>query len=401
MWPWRPSTIDLDVYRVAVQDMLHGRNIYDTRSPGWNLTFIYPPIAAILMVPLAFGPYWMWQLIWTAATVAAQQAVLRRCGAPRGWRLGVIGAGLVLAMEPIRTTLGYGQVNTLLMFLVVADLLPDRDGIRRHPRGMLIGLAAAIKLTPALFLVFAFLAGRRRLALTGVASFVGYTVLGFIFQPARSWEFWTVLATGDTRAPSGPIYVGNQSILGVFARLLGEGRALTLLGLAISGLVALLAAVVATVWFVRPYGRPRLVGDQAFAVGLVGLATCLASPLSWTHHHVWAVPLGIGLMLPNTVPTWARRLGLFWVLWIAACLPLALLPYGDRREANYTWWQELIGNLGPVCGIVLIVGLALTCLSPSRIRKILRSALQVPRSPKNDNGRLTDVPNAETRASAS
>ena len=64
--PWRPSTIDLQVYVYAVKDLLGGGDIYATTTPGWNLYFIYPPIAAILMVPLAFGPYLFWQLVWTA-----------------------------------------------------------------------------------------------------------------------------------------------------------------------------------------------------------------------------------------------------------------------------------------------------------------------------------------------
>ena len=98
---------------------------------------------------------------------------MKRCGVPRGWVLGLVGVAVVLAVEPIRTTLGYGQVNTLLMALVVADLLPDRAGERRRiPQGTLIGLAAAIKLTPALFVVFAFLVGRRRVAWTAMISFV-------------------------------------------------------------------------------------------------------------------------------------------------------------------------------------------------------------------------------------
>jgi alpha-1,2-mannosyltransferase len=124
-----PSTIDLEVYIYAVKDMLAGRDIYATVTPApWKLYFIYPPIAAILMVPLAIGPYVLWQLVWTAGLVVAQQSVLRRCGAPRGWKLALLGIAVVLAVEPIRTTLGYGQVNTLLMALVVADLLPDCAG---------------------------------------------------------------------------------------------------------------------------------------------------------------------------------------------------------------------------------------------------------------------------------
>ena len=80
------------------------------------------------MVPLAFGPYTLWQLVWTLLLIWAQQSVLKRCGVPRGWVLGLVGVAVVLAVEPIRTTLGYGQVNTMLMALVVADLLPDRPG---------------------------------------------------------------------------------------------------------------------------------------------------------------------------------------------------------------------------------------------------------------------------------
>ena len=85
--------------------------------------------------------------------------MLKRCGVLCGWKLGLIGAAVVLAVEPIRTTIGYGQVNTLLMALVVADLLPDPVGFRAAGgscEGTLIGLASAIKLMPALFVIFAF-----------------------------------------------------------------------------------------------------------------------------------------------------------------------------------------------------------------------------------------------------
>src|SRR3954469_11912841 len=83
-WPRTPNTIDLQVYVYAVKDMLAGRDIFATTTPVWNLYFIYPPIAAVLMTPLAFGPYLFWQLTWTTALVGAQQSVLRRCGVPRG-----------------------------------------------------------------------------------------------------------------------------------------------------------------------------------------------------------------------------------------------------------------------------------------------------------------------------
>jgi alpha-1,2-mannosyltransferase len=347
--PWRPSTIDLEVYVYAVKDMLAGGDIYATTTPFWKLYFIYPPIAAILLVPLAFGPYLFWQLVWTGGLVAAQQSVLRRCGVPRGWKLGLLGVAVVLAVEPIRTTLGYGQVNTLLMALVVADLLPDAPGERRRiPQGMLIGLAAAIKLTPALFVVFAFLIGRRRAALTGLLTFGALTGIGAILLFDETVAFFGGLSGGETRTAS-PLYAGNQSLLGVFFRLGDSSTATTLVGLGISAIVALLGTLVAAHWW-------RL-GHRVFALAIAGLTTCLASPLSWTHHYVWILPLAVAVVRPG-LPRWVRYVGGFWVVWVCACLPLAVLPYGRARERQYDLLQQVVANLGPLVGLLLVAGLA-------------------------------------------
>jgi alpha-1,2-mannosyltransferase len=359
--PWQPSTIDLQVYVYAVKDMLAGRDIFATTTPFWHLYFIYPPIAAVLMVPLAFGPYAMWQVIWTAVLVLAQQSVLRRCGVPRGWKLGLIGVAVVLAVEPIRTTLGYGQVNTMLMALVVADLLPDRPGERRRiPQGTLIGLAAAVKLTPLLFVVFAFLIGRRRAALTAVVSFAAFTGLGAVLLFSETVAFFGGLSGGDTRTAS-PLYTGNQSLLGVFFRLGDTSRTTTLLGLAVAGIVALLGTLVAAHWW--------RAGEKVFAVALVGLCTCLASPLSWTHHYVWILPMAVAVVASG-IPRWARVLGGVWVVWVCACLPLAVLPYGGGRERTFNLLQQSVANLGPLLGVALVVGLAWQLLAqavPSRV----------------------------------
>ncbi len=336
IWPWRPSTIDLEVYVYAVKDMLAGRDIFTTTTPFWVLYFIYPPIAAIVMTPLALGPYTLWQLVWTAGLVWAQQSVLWRCGAPRGWKLGLIGIVVVLAVEPIRTTLGYGQVNTILMALVVADLLPDRPPgrgpdqelgaeRRRIPSGSLIGIASAIKLTPALFVVFAFLIGRRRTAITAMISFAVCTGIGAVLLPRETLIFFGGLSGGNTRTAS-PLYTGNQSLLGVFFRLFGSGLVTTLVGLAVAGIVALLGTLVAAHWW-------RL-NQKAFAVALVGMTTCLASPLSWTHHYVWILPFGVALF-SAALPRWVHWLGGFWVVWVSICLPLAVLPYGGAREREF------------------------------------------------------------------
>jgi len=357
--PWQPSTIDLQVYVYAVKDMLAGRDIFATTTPFWNLYFIYPPIAAILMTPLVFGPYLFWQVVWTGGLVWAQQSVLKRCGAPRGWKLGLIGIAVLLAVEPIRTTLGYGQVNTILMALVVADLLPDAPGERRRiPQGTLIGLAAAIKLTPALFVIFAFLIGKARVAITAMISFAVFTGIGAILMFRETLVFFGGLSGGETRTAS-PLYTGNQSLHGVFFRLGDSSRVTALVGLAVSAILAVLGCLVAAHWWRQ--------AEKAFAVALVGLTTCLASPLSWTHHYVWILPMAMAVLSPG-VPRWARYLGGFWVVWVCVCLPLAVLPYGGGRERQFDFLQQVVADLGPIVGLILVAGLAWQLVATPRLQ---------------------------------
>lgn len=363
--PWRPSTIDLQVYVYTVHDLLAGKDIYATRTPHWNLPFIYPPIAAILMIPSAFGPYPLWQVLWTAGLVWAQNSVLKRCGVRRGVALSVVSALAVLVVEPIRTTLGYGQINTVLMAFVLIDLLPrtpERSGTGRpevSTRGWLIGLAAALKLTPALFGVFAFAVGRRKVFVQAVLAFLVLTGIGTIFQLGPTRHFYGGLAHGKTGAPASPIYVGNQSLTGVVTRLAGNDRIGTVLGgLGLSAIVAVLGLVVAVTWWNK--------GEKVFALGLVGMTTCLVSPLSWTHHYVWVLPLGIGVLLSRRLPRWAKLIGGIWALWVSLCLMLMVLPYGGGPELRYNAGQQLIANLGPLLGVILIGGLALQLVSVSR-----------------------------------
>jgi alpha-1,2-mannosyltransferase len=350
VWPYSPNTVDLSVYRLAVEDMVNGHDIYLTSTPVDNLKFIYPPIAAILMTPLLLGPFVLWQIIWTVIGTGALLSVLRRIRVPRGLAVGVIAAALVLAMEPIRTTMGYGQVNTMLMALVLVDLLPDDpDTRRRVPRGALIGLAAAIKLTPLLFVIFAFLIVKHRVAIMALVSFLFFTGVAWIILPKESVEYWKGLGKGEVNT-AGPVYVGNQSITGALTRWFAEDRKTVIAALVVGFAIAGIGTLVAAWWWRR--------GEKVFAVGLVGLATCLASPLSWTHHHVWAVVLLIAVTTSSTLPRWAVWLSRAWAVWIALCIPLAVLPYGGHKELGYDAWQKLVGNLGPTMGGILILALA-------------------------------------------
>ncbi|WP_143263177.1 glycosyltransferase 87 family protein, partial [Amycolatopsis pretoriensis] len=207
--------VDLDVYRLGSAALLHGDALYGTLPPtgdGQLLLFTYPPFAAVVLAPLSVLPYWAACLVVTVGTLGLLAlvlvTVLRALGARAGWRRV---AALLLAaeiLEPVLRTVYAGQIDVLLLALVVLDVLVDTP---RWPRGLLIGLAAAIKLTPAVFLLYFLLRRDTRAAVTSAVTFLAATALGFLLAGADSVRYWTG-ALWDTGRVGEPTYAGDQSL---------------------------------------------------------------------------------------------------------------------------------------------------------------------------------------------
>lgn len=319
---------DLRVYYGTVNSWLHdGGRVYDYLVPGTPYGFTYPPFAAVVMSPMAL--LGLRTAIATALllNLAALVFVVRVLAGP-GWRRhGWYGAGLAacaLALfEPLRDTISFGQVNLLLLALVLADarLLasgPPSSGppvsgsprpsrrprahgpARRHGpahrlrrfeqlrwsrrsgwsrwAGTGIGLAAAVKLTPALFIGLLLIARRRRAAASAAAVAAGATAFAALVAPDASRFYWT-RALWDTTRVGRLDYVSNQSLQGVLARLGVESRAVW----------AALVVLVLCGWAWRSR-RAWDAGDGQAAFALTGLAACLVSPVTWVHHLVWLLP---------------------------------------------------------------------------------------------------------------
>ena len=341
LWPWHPGMIDLEVYRRTGTLVLSGGDFFGAEGLPW----IYPPFAALLTVPFAWVPFGVAAVAWLVLSVAALAAVLYRLGMTT-WRLSLATTLCVLVVEPVRETLGFGQ---LAIFLVAAAVLDSMPGPRVLPRrvlgeGWLTGVATAVKLTPAVVAAYNFFAGRRKPGLVAFASFLVATGLGFALLPAASIHYWGKLAMGDTGMNSGIVYATNQSIMGVWTRLLGyTGRG----GLLLSGLVVVLGIVAAVAVHRR--------GEVPLAICLAGVTSLLASPISWSHHYVWIVPLGVVLWQARDLPAWYRWFGLAYVAW-GAVAPFKWLPRGDDIELTYAWWQQLVDNIGVFAGVGLLVG---------------------------------------------
>lgn len=338
--PWRPNMIDLDVYRRTGAMILAGQDIYHADGLPW----IYPPFASFFTVPLSAVPLAVTQVFWIGLCVALLMAMLSRLGM-RGWALSALTAAVVLFVEPVRETIGFGQLGVLLVGAAVLDSMPGRRlfGRRLLPEGSLIGLATAVKLTPATVAAYQFFAGRRRPGLVAFATFVGATALGFLLMPAASQYYWGGLVSGNSGINSGIVFKTNQSVMGAWARLFGE---LSRGGLVVSALVAVVGIAAAVL--AHRAGRERL------AIVLAGLTSLLASPISWSHHYVWVVPLAVVLWQERSLGRLVRGFGLAYCLWIVVA-PFQRLPGGDGAELRYGVGEQIVANLGVGCGVAFLV----------------------------------------------
>jgi alpha-1,2-mannosyltransferase len=348
-----PYRIDLDVYRIGGQVWLHGGNLYGTlpaTASGVRLPFSYPPIAAVLLSPLSLVSMTVAGTILTLATIGLAALVLRVFlrslgGTGTWWTVGWL-LPAVLLLEPVRNTLDYGQVNVALMALVALDCLTVRT---RWPRGTLVGIAAAVKLTPGAFVLFFLLRRDYRAALTATASFGWSTAAGFLLAPHDSVRYWTSVVV-QTGRPGDPAYAANQSIQGALARAGLDPHSLagTVAWLALSAIVLVLAG----------RGMRRALADSAdaWALSLNAFAALLISPISWSHHWVW----GETAMLTLALLSWPHRriAGLIVAvcgLVIFAAAPQWWFPSGEDLERQWAPWQQVLGSSYVILAAVILL----------------------------------------------
>lgn len=300
---------DLRVYRGAVLWWLQGEPLYSFALPPGMKGFTYPPFAAALLVPLTWLPERPTEILVLLASVGvvvlvtwSTVAPVARRHAVSPWFAVALAVPVVLALEPIRLTLGEGQLNMFILALVLADVVAWRRG--RAWCGVGIGLATACKLTPGLFIVFLALIGRGRAAALATGTALGATLLGFAVDPGASWQYWTS-TLWDTSRVGRLGNPWNQSLLGLLAHVSSPGRPDRLLW----ALLAVGFAVLGLGRAVRVYRR----GDDLAAVTLAGLTACLVSPISWVHHLYWVVPalvvladVAAGTPVLGTASAWSR-----------------------------------------------------------------------------------------------
>jgi alpha-1,2-mannosyltransferase len=337
--------LDLGVYRLGVNALLHGEGLYSVRSAK-GFPFTYPPFAALVLMPLGLIRWHLDQVLWSGLSclclVVLWQLSLRGLRLPR--LLYVVIPALSCLLEPVWQVFHLGQIGLLLTAAIVADVLAVRNP---RWRGVLTGVAAGIKLTPLVFLPFFAITRQWRALANATASLAATVAIGFVVLPHESWHYWTKLVFHDKRIGNLE-FANNQSINAALLRL--HVPAETLLWAAAAAVVAVVGLIVAS--------RLWRGGDRLLATGVIGLVSVLDSPVAWTHHWVWTIPIGVGLGRYVAARV-GRRAGVltavaWWALFVIA--PHIWVPRLHQHELHWRWWVQLPGNAYVWAGL-LVLGL--------------------------------------------
>lgn len=337
----RAPMADALVYRAEGAAVLNGTDLYGFAVTEWQLPATYPPFAALLFVPTAWLVPGALKVAFVAGNVGLLAVLVRLscrfAGLPVRLPALCAATAFALWLEPVFQTVLFGQINLAVVCLILWDLTrpPGAPG-----KGIALGIAAGVKLTPAVFIAYLLLRRRRREAAGAASAFAATALLGALALPAASVEFWTRRLYETGRVGKAWI-VDNQSLQGLIARALGEPAP----GLA----WALPAAAVgcAGLWLAA-----RRAGDERWGILGTAFTALLVSPISWSHHWVWCVPLIAVLYADGRLRQAATVTAVF------AARTLWLIPHQGDLDLRLPWWQQPLAAPYPLLGLLLLAQLS-------------------------------------------
>lgn len=357
--------VDLHVYVGGAGALDHPGALYSyvyaDQTPDFPLPFTYPPFAAVVFYPLHLLPFGLVAFFWQVGIVAALYGVvslsLRLLGRANA-RTAMLWTAAGIWTEPLRSTFDYGQINVLLVLAVLYAVYSSRWWVS----GLLVGLAAGVKLTPAVSGLY-FLGVRRFGAAAFSAVVFAATVAVSIVVVGGQGRYYFTDLLGDA-GRIGPIGTSfNQSVRGAISRILGHDARYGPVVVAILVVAAVLAVLA---WRAVDGGTDRLAG-----IVIVQLFGLLLSPISWTHHWVWLIPLMIWLLHgPLRERRGARILGWGWLVLTLIGLPW-LLSFAQPTiwEISRPWYLAWAGLIYPVATLATLTWMAATGRGSGRYRR--------------------------------
>ena len=376
--------LDLFVYRAGGHAVLSGHSLYaadfDTvNNSPLGLMFTYPPFSALLFAPLATVPMSVAKVLMTTLTLAGCAVLFavvlaatvgrwdrltswRSLTAPMSARTGrmLVAAALIFIFStPVIGNFTYGQVNIILYAAVACDVLLPRVW---WPRGMLVGLAAAVKLTPAAFIAYFLVTRQWRALAVSVVTAAAAVALSWLVMPGDTVQYFRSTVFDPGRI-GGLAFSSNQSLRGAMERLPALDSIARPVWLAATLVILALAFVAVE--------ASRRCGDTVAAMLSVAIAELLCSPVSWSHHWVWLSAAAIYFLARWLNSHDSLHLAAASTLGaIAIAAPWIFLPHSHSRERLWNPVEHVLGAVWAVAGVVLLVWFATAPMRRARARAV-------------------------------
>lgn len=342
---------DQEIYFQTAYAARVGDNIYDVEdSHGWH--WVYPPLFAVLLIPLAerppHHPVDLWTLpfgvsvgLWYAISVACLCLAVHsmasaveqvsekhhsgktvRPGSRRWWALRII--PVLVGLPAIGQTLMRGQVNLLLLALIAGMIAAI---LRQRPwrAGILLGTAIAIKLIPAFLVIYPL--WRRDLRCLA-ATVLGVLVAGLLIPMAVLGPQLTVTSyealvdhlilpgfgQNENRTRHNELLAMNATHSQCFQAAIhgtmhrGDRPAEAAPGVRLAHWLIAGLLTAATLW-AGGWRKSKSPTDSLLLLGCLALLMILSSPICHQHYFVQCVPLVMGLLAAQWEDRKSLRVG--------------------------------------------------------------------------------------------
>lgn len=259
-------------YMRAAEAFLSGVNIYTFGDIN------YPPTALFLFIPFYLIPVFYSQIIFSLISLACLILAIFLTAESLNWRFSkkefLLLFPLVFLSFPVKWTFGMGQMNNLILLLVVAAYFFSKKGKDIYS-GLVLGLAISLKIVPILLLSYFLINRKYKIVLASIlSSLLFFLLAGWAFGFNLIFEYFLKVVPMIFGQPGKSIYY-NQAFSGFVDRV---------------GLNQIFVWIfLITVLVITFYSFIKRTKDNSLGFSLILSATLLINTFSWQHHFVWLI----------------------------------------------------------------------------------------------------------------
>lgn len=272
---------DFSVYYYGASTFINGGNPY-LGGKEYFAPFVYPPTVLLFFLAFTFLPFTIAGKVFTAISLLclfiSLGLMFKLFKITIFTTLGLFLITLVFNFFPEKFTLGMGQINNVILLLVVLFLYFYFKK-REYLSGMFLGCAIILKFFPILLIPYLFIDRRWRTLSSSVVSLlaIGFVAYLFVSQATILYFFNTILPGVIT---SWKVDYYNQSLSGFLIRGWSNSGLLSILRSVIGAVLILTSLII--VWKFKKNDKSGLL-----PISLLITLSLIVNTFSWQHHFVW------------------------------------------------------------------------------------------------------------------